>query len=61
MLATVKLDGAPPAAFRELRYPIPVELLAATPADGTLRITFTAAPDSLAGGIYEVRLGRLRK
>ncbi len=58
LLATENLTAAQPGKFFEVRYAIPPALLAATPADGTLAIKFSARSGKLAGGVFDVRLMR---
>ncbi|PTN08691.1 glycoside hydrolase family 127 protein [Mangrovibacterium marinum] len=53
-LADVSLDGSKGLEFFTVDYNIPQEIL--DKADGKLRVKFEAAPGSVAGGIYEVRL-----
>jgi len=53
-LADVSLDGSKGFGFYTVDYDIPQEIL--DKAEGKLRVKFEAAPSSVAGGIYEVRL-----
>jgi hypothetical protein len=53
-LATVQLDGSKGPEFFSVEYPIPSELV--QNSDGTLAVKFQANPNSVAGGVYEVRL-----
>ena len=53
-LADVSLDGSKGFGFYTVDYDIPQEIL--DKAEGKLRVKFEAAPGSVAGGIYEVRL-----
>ena len=53
-VATEELKGARPGAFFEIRYEIPATVLVAAP-QGKVTIRF-AAPEGLAGGVFDVRL-----
>ncbi len=53
-LADVTLDGSKGFGFFSVDYEIPKTAL--EKANGKLRVKFEAAPGSVAGGIYEVRL-----
>lgn len=60
LLATESLEGASPGEFVEKRYAIPADALAAA-EDRRLVIRFVAAPGSLAGGIFDLRLMRAER
>ncbi|WP_372775603.1 beta-L-arabinofuranosidase domain-containing protein [Mangrovibacterium sp.] len=53
-VADVTLDGSKGFEFFTVDYEIPQEIV--EDADGKFRVKFEAAPGSIAGGIYEVRL-----
>lgn len=53
-LAEVTLDGSKGPGFFHVDYELPKSVL--EQANGKLRLKFEAAPGSVAGGIYEVRL-----
>ena len=55
VIATVGLDGRQRDRFVDVSYPIPAEIVAATPA-GVLTVKFAAKEHSRAGGIYGLRL-----
>ncbi len=54
VVATEKLDGSHGDSFFTVDYPIPTEVAKA--ADGVFTVKFEAEPNSVAGGVYEVRL-----
>jgi len=56
-VATVKLKGERLGEFVDVRYALPAEAVKAA-KDGRLVIRFRAHPNSLAGGLYDVRLLR---
>ena len=57
VLATVNLDGSKADVFFDVDYPIPSELVKNNPKD-KLELVFRAHPNSIAGGVYHVRLLR---
>lgn len=56
VIANVVLDGQQGDRFFAVEYPIPEALVKAS--NGTLTVRFEAEPNSVAGGVYEVRLLR---
>ncbi|WP_088656055.1 glycoside hydrolase family 127 protein [Geofilum rhodophaeum] len=57
VLSTVKLDGSKGNVFFDVDYPLSSELISAN-NKGKMQLTFKAAPNSIAGGVYFVRLLR---
>lgn len=55
LLQTVKLEDGFRGKFYSREYPIPTDLIHRN-TDGVLTVKFEAAPNSMAGGIYDVRL-----
>lgn len=55
LLSRVSLDGSRGNTFFNVDYPIPAGYLS---GDGVIRVRFEATNNSLAGGIYDVRLLR---
>jgi DUF1680 family protein len=55
LLTSVSLDGTKPNEFQTVSYPIPSSILQQA-TDGTLSIRFIAHKDSVAGGIFDLRL-----
>lgn len=55
LLAEVQLDAPKPDEFVDVEYPIRREVVEHA-KDGTLTVKFAAAPNSMAGGIFDVRL-----
>lgn len=53
-VAEVRLDGSRGGRFFSVDYPIPGMVM--RKAEGMFTVKFEAQPDSIAGGIYEVRL-----
>jgi uncharacterized protein len=57
LLATVSLDGSYGGGFVEVDYPIPAEILSQN-TDGKMEIMFRAHENSMAGGVFFIRLMR---
>jgi hypothetical protein len=55
LIQTVKLEDGQRGKFYSREYSIPADLIRRD-ADGVLTVKFEAAPNSIAGGIYDVRL-----
>lgn len=56
-IATVSLDGTHGDQFYSVDYPIPAEVLQKS-KNNKLEVRFVAHPQSIAGGVYDVRLLR---
>lgn len=54
-LADVEFNAPKPGEFVDVDYPIPAEQLESA-TDGALTVRFEAKPNSMAGGIFDVRL-----
>ena len=57
LLATVHLDGSHEDQFFDVDYPIPAEIVQKN-TDGKMEITFKAHENSMAGGVFFIRLMR---
>jgi len=57
LLATVRLDGSYGAGFIDVDYPIPAEIVEKN-TDGKMEIMFRAHENSIAGGVFFIRLMR---
>jgi uncharacterized protein len=57
LLATVRLDGSQPDEFVDVDYPIPAEIIRKN-TNGKIEIMFRAHENSMAGGVFFVRLMR---
>ncbi|HLP78536.1 MAG TPA: glycoside hydrolase family 127 protein, partial [Candidatus Paceibacterota bacterium] len=57
LLATERLTGAKPDGFIEQRYPLPPSIISAA-TNGRVTIRFSAQTNSLAGGVFDLRLLR---
>ena len=55
LLKTIKLENGNRGKFYSQEYEIPAELIRQD-TDGVLTVKFEAAPGSIAGGVYDVRL-----
>ena len=57
LLATVNLDGSHGDRFVDVDYPVPAEIVRKN-RDGKMEITFKAHENSIAGGVFFIRLMR---
>ena len=55
LLKTIKLENGNRGKFYSQEYEIPAELIRQD-TDGLLTVKFEAAPGSIAGGVYDIRL-----
>lgn len=57
LLSSVKLEGNQNSSFYDIDYPLSEEVLKHS-KNGKIKLTFKAAPNSIAGGVFYIRLLR---